>query len=91
MSTSFTTSSTSEGGGLRNNKILQVKPLSRKRRMFSKRDSPIPVTPPRNIARATCGMPQVPLVTPKTSMPDSAHLCVIARVLASMMSKSTMT
>ena len=34
--------------------------------MFSNRDSPMPVTPPRSMARATCGMPQVPLVTPNT-------------------------
>jgi hypothetical protein len=30
----------------------------------------MPITPPRNIARATCGIPQVPLVTPKTLMPE---------------------
>ena len=70
MSTVRTTSSTRAIGGLRSSMIGAEMPLSRSRLMFSKRDSAMPATPPRSMARATCGMPQVPLVTPKTLMPD---------------------
>jgi len=90
-STVAITSSMRERGGLRSSRIGQSMPLARSLRMFSKRDSPMPVTPPRSIARATCGMPQVPLVTPKTSMPALAHSATTVRAFRSIRSRSMVT
>ncbi len=90
-STVRTTSSTRAMGGLRSSMIGALMPLSRKRRMFSKRDSAMPATPPRSMARATCGMPQVPLVTPNTLMPESAQRSTMVRALRSMRPRSMAT
>ena len=91
MSTEVITSSTRDSGGLRSSRIGASMPLSRRRRMFSKRDSPMPTTPPRSMARATCGMPQVPLVTPNTSMPDFRQRSTTVRALRSIFWRSMVT
>src|SRR5690606_38342091 len=53
-----------------------------------KRDSAMPTTPPRSMARATWGMPQVPFVTPKTFIPAASHRVTTARELRSMRPRS---
>src|SRR4029078_6087104 len=85
------TSSMRDRGGLRNSMTGASMPLSRKRRIFSSRDSPRPLTPPRSMARATCGLPQEPLVTPKMEMPAFSHQETTVRVLFSIFSRSMVT
>ncbi len=85
------TSSTRDRGGERSSMMGASMPLSLRRRIFSKRDSARPATPPRSMARATCGMPQVPLVTPNTSMPLSRHFVVTTRALCSIVSSRMLT
>ena len=91
MSTERPTSSTRASGGPRKSMIGAAIPLSRSRLMFSKRDSAMPTTPPRSMARATCGMPQVPLVTPNTLIPEAAQRVTTARALRSIRPRSIET
>ncbi len=67
-SVSWTVSPASSGGGARSSQMGAVRPASRRRCAFSRRDSPSALAPPASIARATWGEPQVTLVTATTEM-----------------------
>ena len=77
-SVSCTVSPASSGGGARSSQIGAVRPASRRRWAFSRRDSPSARAPPASIARPTCGEPQVTLVTATTEMPGRRSTTVRA-------------
>ena len=68
-SVSWTVSPASSGGGARSSQMGAVRPASRSRWAFSRRESPSALAPPASIARPTCGEPHVTLVTATTEMP----------------------
>src|SRR5574341_1403704 len=59
--------------------------------MFSSCDSPIATTPPRSMALAISGKPQVHFVTPTTAIPWVRHNPTIVRALCSILSTSMVT
>ena len=88
-SVSWTVSPASSGGGARSSQMGAVRPASRRRWAFSRRESPSALAPPASIARPTCGEPQVTLVTATTEMPGRWSTTV--RALSRTLPRSTVT
>ncbi len=91
MSQSRTTSGASVTEGMRNIITGALMPLLRSRWTLSRRESASPFAPPRSMARATSGEPQVALTTPKMPTPAGVIASTNLLVLAVITSRSMMT
>ena len=88
-SVSWTVSPASSGGGARSSQMGAVRPASRRRWAFSRRESPSALAPPASIALPTCGDPHVTLVTATTEMPGRRSTTV--RAFSRTLPRSTVT